>query len=34
MQKAYLHNIKYALNKGYHVAVRCAEEGDILQKPN
>ena len=33
MKKAYLHNIKYALNKGFHVAVRCAEEGDILQKP-
>jgi len=33
MKKAYLHNIKYALNKGFHVAVRCMEEGDLLQKP-
>lgn len=33
MQKAYLHNIKYALDNGYQVAVVCPEEGDYLQEP-
>ena len=32
MQKAYLHNIKYALDNGYHIVVTCAEEYDTLQK--
>lgn len=31
MQKAYLHNIKYGLSKGYEIAVVCPEEGDYLQ---
>lgn len=33
MTKAYLHNIKYALDNGYHLAVVCPEEGDYLQEP-
>lgn len=32
MKKAYLHNIKYALDNGYHIVVSCAEEYDTLQK--
>jgi len=33
MQKAYLHNIRYGLDKGYEIAVVCPEEGDHLQEP-
>ena len=32
MKKAYLHNIKHGIANGYHIAIQCAEEGDILQK--
>ena len=32
MRQAYLHNIKHGIANGYHIAIQCAEEGDILQK--
>ena len=32
MQKAYLHNIKYALANGYRLCIKDGEEGDILAK--
>lgn len=32
MTKAYLHNIKHALDKGYRLCIKDGEEGDILVK--
>ncbi len=32
MKKAYLHNIKHALDKGYRLCIKDGEEGDILVK--
>ena len=32
MKKAYLHNIKYALDKGYRLCIKDGDEGEILAK--
>ena len=32
MKKAYLHNIKYAINKGFRLVIRDGEDGELLTK--
>ncbi len=32
MKKAYLHNIKYAINKGFRLVIRDGEDGELLAK--